>query len=233
MLDADTDINIIARNRKTNMSKSAQIRVFECRNAVEKGLGFASIRLKTISPQLLALKFLEELMTRYREAGVLEDLLPDGVVRRLLGIIKPFVTMPEPSDAQYTFLQLAVSILESVSSGSLHLVESDLGVFSGLVPLASSWNADPLLFLLVRLSINITNNRPEICDVYATSFLLSSLTSVIRRKFHELGGELEEEQRLLSLDLLVLSLALMINFAEVSPNLRKRIDMPGESRLHS
>jgi hypothetical protein len=77
------------------------------------------------------------------------------------------------------------------------------------------------------LNINITNNRSSACEKLSDSSLIASLVALINNKFDALSSTLEEQERLLSVDLLVLSLGLMMNLAEFSPRARSVVGVQG------
>lgn len=232
MLDIERDIYMIAKDRKTNMSKAAQGLVQDLRGQVEKLPTFAEKKPKIFSPQILALKVLEESVRKLREAGVGDDILSGGGLKKLVEILKPF-TVLKSKGATGTFdtlpLELAVSTLESYTVGYRTLTASqfsqaELNVIANLLPSVVGMETNTMndiLLLVLRFDINLTNNRSSICDIFAESSLISTLVDMVRAKFNDLANiKLGMEERLVHLDLLILSLGLLINFAELSDKAR-------------
>lgn len=232
MLDFEKDIYITAKDRKTNMSKAAQGLVQDLRTRVEKSPAFAERKLKVFSGQIMALKVLEESVRKLREAGASDDFLPAGGLKKLVQIMKPFSELKNTMKAPGTLpLELTVSILESYTIGSRVLPElqfsaDELKVVANLLPAVVEIGAKDMkdiLLLILRFDINLTNGRSSICDRFAESSpsLIPKLVYMIRDKFNDLAGlDLGMEERLVQLDLLVLSLGLLINFAELSDKAR-------------
>lgn len=223
---------MIAKDRKTNMSKVAQGFVQDLRTKVEKSPAFAEKKPKVFSPQIMALKVLEESVRKLREAGVSDDFLPAGGLGKLVRIMKPF--SKDVTKALDTLpLQITVSILESYTIGSRaspeqQFSEAELKVVAALLPAVAgvkTRDMNDILLLVLRFGINLTNNCSSICDIFADSSshspLVPTLVYMVRDKFNDLARlDLEMEERLVQLDLLVLSLGLLINFAELSDKAR-------------
>ncbi|KAF8538203.1 wings apart-like protein regulation of heterochromatin-domain-containing protein [Trichophaea hybrida] len=233
MLASTRDVSVIAKDRKTNLSKAAQSQVSDLRAYVEKCPVFLSENVKVISPQILALKVLDWLVRRSREHGSSDEILSKNALRGLVEILCPFSTSKEyPKSLQthgFQLLELPISTLEAYTMGGYGSLEAQISndellSLARLFTVASSWtcevNLGPILLLLLRLNINITNNRSSACEKLSDSSLIASLVALIKNKFDALSGTLEEQERLLSVDLLVLSLGLMMNLAEFSPRAR-------------
>lgn len=232
MLDFEKDIYVTAKDRKTNMSKAAQGLVQDLRTKVEKSPAFTDRKPKVLSSQIMALKVLEEFVRKLREAGVRDDFLPTGSLKKLVQIMKLF--SKNTTKASDTLpLQLTVSILESYTIGSRappeqQLSETELKVVAELLPAVigvKTKDMTDILLLILRLDINLTNNRSSICDIFTGPShslpLTETLVYMVHDKFNDLAGMmLDTEERTVQLDLLVLSLGLLINFAELSDKAR-------------
>ncbi|KAI5804020.1 wings apart-like protein regulation of heterochromatin-domain-containing protein, partial [Peziza echinospora] len=230
MLDSTRDIKAITKDRRTNMSKAAQSLVADFSVVVQGSSIFGTSQPKIMSPQVLALGVLESFMRNLRQAGWFNNCLPIPIIRKLIKTIEPFTTTPlEKKDSlDPLFIELPTSILESHSIGRESGLDSDLSdseitilanLLEGIIEMEND-RFNNVQLLILRLTINITNHQPQICDVFCKTSLISSLVKVTQAKFEALSGQLEEEKRLLSLDILILSLALMINFAEMSDTAR-------------
>lgn len=233
MLASARDISVIAKDRKTNMSKAALSQVADLRTLLEKSPIFRGRKTQVISPQILALKALEKLVRRFREYGSADEILNGAALRGLVDILGPFTACKEYPQALRThgfqLLELPISTLEAYTLGGFCSLEGqvssdELVSLTKLFSVVSGWTTDedlgPLLLLLLRLNINISNNRPLACETLADPPFITSLVGLIKKKFEALSGILEEQERLLSIDMLVLCLGLMMNFAEFSPKAR-------------
>ena len=233
MLASARDISVIAKDRKTNMSKAALSQVADLRTLLEKSPIFRGRKTQVISPQILALKALEKLVRRFREYGSADEILNGAALRGLVDILGPFTACKEYPQALRThgfqLLELPISTLEAYTLGGFCSLEGqvssdELVSLTKLFSVVSGWTTDedlgPLLLLLLRLNINISNNRPLACETLADPPFITSLVGRIKKKFEALSGILEEQERLLSIDMLVLCLGLMMNFAEFSPKAR-------------
>lgn len=235
MLDFEKDIYLTAKDRKTNMSKAAQGLVQDLRTRVDKSPVFGEKKLKIFSGQILALKVLEESVRKLRGAGVSDDFLPVGGLKKLVQIMNLFSESKDTMKAPGTLpLELTVSILESYTIGGrvspeLQFSADELKVVANLLPTVVEVGAKDMkdiLLLILRFNINLTNGHSSICDIFAefSPFLIPTLVYMVRDKFNDLAGlELEMEERLSQLDLLVLSLGLLINFAELSDKARHAV----------
>lgn len=236
MLDFEKDIYLTARDRKTNMSKAAQGVVQDLRTRVEKSPVFGEKKPRVFSGQIIALKVLEESVRKLREAGVNDDFLPAGGLKKLVQIMNLFSESKDTVKAPPGTLplELTVSILESYTIGGrvspeLQFSAGELKAVANLLPVVVEIGAKEMkdiLLLILRFDINLTNGHSSICDIFVESspFLIPTLVYMIRDKFNDLAGlELEMEERLSQLDLLVLSLGLLINFAELSDMARHAV----------
>jgi hypothetical protein len=244
MLDSTRDICLIAKDKKNNLSKIAISQVSELRRMVEKSPAFAGMNTKVISPQLIALKVLDTLVRDFRERGSTDDILCPSALHGLVRLVTSFSNSPQYPKLLETqglqLLELPLSTLEAYSMGGYGSFEeqvpkSELVALADLFPAMLGWtptNGDdlgPLLLLLLRLIINVTNNRPVSCENLADSPIIVSLVGLIKQKFEELDGKLEEQARLLSVDMLILSLGLMLNLAETSQGIRAAVGDKGLS----
>ncbi|KAI5803233.1 hypothetical protein EDC01DRAFT_500785 [Geopyxis carbonaria] len=235
MLHQSKDILAIAKEKGLNMSKAAQGQLRDLRLIIEKSPAFVAQSLISISPQLLSLKVLEQIVTKYRHQGNFDAFLPQGVVYKIIEIVKPFLSLekcPSQKVIHSHTLEICLSILESYAIGGSILMgdeisKENLSTVAGVFPTVQNWAQEkdlgPILLLSLRLNINITNNHADICDNLLHPRLLSALILVIESKFRQLSDNLEESSRLLSMDLLVLSLGLLLNLAELSPCAREMV----------
>ena len=241
MLGSSKDVSALAQDEKAKLSKYAIEDLGDLRALVEKS-GFLGKGIKTISLQLIALQILDLLVKKFRGHGSASEMLSKGVLRGLLNILSPFAASDGYPKSLKTrgpsALELPISILEAYTMGGCGSLETQvtadkLIVLANLLPAMRKWGCDEklrdTLLLLLRLNINITNNVPTVCDSFADSPLICSLVAMIKEMFQKLSGNLEEVQRTISVDFLVLSLGLMLNFAEFSSTARAAVGDRGMS----
>ncbi|KAI9785031.1 MAG: hypothetical protein M1839_001228 [Geoglossum umbratile] len=228
LLDSDRDICLIAKERRTNMSKVAQSLVFDFRELMKDSSIWEVGSPCRISPRLIALRGLELIIRQLREEGATGLILPREKTEKIVQVLVPFSAWQskmEPITTDRVELELALSILESCAINVGFVLDESvitaqsLDIVSRILPSIWRWtenNFRQIILLTLRLYLSITNNSPVICDAFAKLEMLNVLVHIVRSKFDCLSGYLNEEQRLYELDVLVLGLGLLINFAELS-----------------
>ena len=231
MLESTRDMKFIVKDKKTNMSRAAQSLLLEFCELIKGSKVFGGKAPKTLSPQILAIAVLDSVLRGLRRAGFMGPCLSTSMFRKLVKVVEPLqasVDLEKRKQVDPLFIELPVSILESHSIGnddaqSDRLSPEDLKILANIVPGVMQLEGDnfkPIQLLILRLHINLTNHRPDICNILGKSIVISTLVTRTHSTFQALSGPLAEEDRLIQLDMLVLSLALMINFAEMSDSAR-------------
>ncbi|KAI5796992.1 wings apart-like protein regulation of heterochromatin-domain-containing protein [Pyronema domesticum] len=233
MLSSNKDILSIARDRSLNMSKLSQATLGDFRGHILHFL--PETKARTLSPQILALKTIDNLIRAFRSRGGEEEVLPKSILRGLIEILAPFAEKKEfPKSLKLNgiaLLELPISILEAYASGGYGSLETkisseEMAVLSKLLVAVTDWqittdvDLKPVKLLLLRVLINITNQHPTTCDAITDASLIVCLTTIIKEQFQLLSGKLEEQQRLFSVDYLILTLGLMMNLADFSEKAR-------------
>ncbi|CAZ81421.1 unnamed protein product [Tuber melanosporum] len=235
-LDFERDIKVVSKDKKTNMSKAAQGMVVELRTLVDKSTVFPQCKPRVYSAQIMGLMVLETVIRRLRATGIQDRIVSLDVLGKLVTMVKPFITPTKAGKAlDLLVLELLVSALEAWACGLDVEIETafskdELATLTDIIPTIISqavtgdngkfhvgdFDVKDILLLTLRLNINMTNDRIEACDALASSDLIPILIELIRSRFGILDGQLEEVPRLVNLDLLVLGLGLLNNFAEMS-----------------
>lgn len=225
-----TDIQRIAKDRKTNLSKIALESVGKFRTLVQSSPIWASTKPEKVSPQLVALKALELLMVGMRSAGSTALLVDQDEISQLVDVtLQPAERRRSgtASSQDVLVLDLIISILEAVSGAKQKQSAWPTGTLQRLA------NAIPVFFqpgnagsaiLAVKLCMNLTNNKPKACQPFSGPTFVQPLVSSITRNFGLLGTGIKVEQRTEVLETLILSLGAMINLAEFSDQARLNID---------
>jgi hypothetical protein len=229
LLDSDTDISRIAKDRKSNLSKIGQEAVSDVRRLVQNSSIWGEEKPDKISPQLLAMKTLEMLVLALRKAGSTDALLREDVISKLLDIASPSCDRMKSEKAtpqDKIILNLAFSIMEAVSVSKERQATWSNDVVRRLVeeiPVFFNASGASPIKLAIRLCMNLTNNNPKACDAFAGPGFVKPFVKSIGQRFTLLAGELEEEQRNEVLEGLILSLGAMINLAEFSDQARASV----------
>jgi len=236
MLDFGRDIKVVSKDKKTNMSKAAQGMAMDLRSLVDKSTVFPQSKPTVYSAQIMGLMVLETTIRSLRAAGIHDRIVPLDVLSKLVAMAKAFITPAKAGKApDMLVVELLLSTLEAWACGLDIEIETafskdELTTLTDIIPTimaqaatgdsgkfhVGDFDVKDILLLTLRLNINITNDRTEACDALASSDLIPILIGLIRSRFSILDGQLEEVPRLVNLDILVLGLGLLNNFAEMS-----------------
>jgi hypothetical protein len=163
-----------------------------------------------------------------REAGNSGDIISKELTTNLFSILKSAweeSSWELPQGKQAIDFYLALSTLESHSivARTVHdesiWISDYLPVIADALEVALERPADdfgPLQGLILRLTLNVTNNNPKASDVFARNSLMAIMGQVIITKFRKILRFLTEEDFSVAVDHLILVLGVMINFAEWS-----------------
>ncbi|KAH7051270.1 wings apart-like protein regulation of heterochromatin-domain-containing protein [Macrophomina phaseolina] len=244
LLKLDSDIAKVAKERRTNMSKVAQGMLGEFRSLIIKTIWLEDAP-QVVSPRVVALQSLESVVRKLRENGNSEDLLGFRAfadVAELVNHPARQLASGAASISDTTLLELTLSILESGSLNASAWSNSSTDTDASMYQLARSIDAvlgagpsltERLEALSLRLTLNLTNNNPEVCAVFASPTLVQNMLQSIDGRCQALGTQLEEEEHMKTLDRLILSLGAMINLAEFSHEARVASMKNGDGLLHS
>lgn len=228
LLESQTSITLLAKDRKSNMSKIAVSLLSEHGEYLLKLPIWEELQPKTISPRTVALKCLELMVRQTREAGNGEDLISKELTTKLFLILKSGSDESSwelPSEEEAVDFYLALSTLESHSTSARTLQDENIWISDYLPIIADTLEIalikpmddfGVLQILILRLTLNVTNNNPKASDVFARESLMAMMGRVIVSKFKKILRFLTEEDFSAAVDHLVLVQGAMINFAEWS-----------------
>ncbi|KAK3080724.1 hypothetical protein LTS18_013761 [Coniosporium uncinatum] len=237
LLDVDTDIKSIAKDRKSNMSKVAQGSVGDFRGIIQESAIWTD-KPEVVSPRVVALKSLELLVRKMREAGSSDELLAEPLITKLISIDELNLASAPTSAPQTLFLvELALSTLESGSVTSVTSKRKSSWtpslhkrLVALLPPLLTSSTNDAnsrIEPLALRLTLNLTNNNPRVCDIFAAPALIADISCMVTQRFDLLRtSDLSDEARIATVDRLILTLGALINLAEFSDRARSAVLLP-------
>ncbi|KAK3048679.1 hypothetical protein LTR09_009988 [Extremus antarcticus] len=219
----DTTVSKLAKDRKHNMSKSAQVSLQDITEKLRLHTALWHENVpSTLSPRLVGLRALDLLVRALRRAGDKSDVVDRGQMQAIL------LGSYRVSDrAQQLDLAMSVSVLESLSTRAVTLnwpadvIEKITHVLPQLD--TGSTRLRDASFLALRLCLNLTNDNARNCELLSkgndgstTSYLLRS----IEKGFGDLGNEEDAEKKTVVLDLLLLAIGVMINLTDHSNQAR-------------
>ncbi|KAF2721297.1 hypothetical protein K431DRAFT_268714 [Polychaeton citri CBS 116435] len=229
-----TNIKKMVKERKNNMARSAQESLLELAHRLQKlDSLWGQVAPDYISTDLLSLKFLDLLISRLRRLGDQNELLDGDQIALVFEVL-------DPNSASTTQTNLAISILESLSTlATTH--EWPARQFGRLADLLSNTLSCPspstrhTAFLALRLCLNLTNDdRASHNEPFITPTFISSLLCTMKDGFAALKTSdptSDREAWAMTLDSVVLTTGIMINLAEhdVSACKFAAVDRGGDS----
>ena len=228
-LSEERDLPIMIKDRKLNMSKAAKANFQEFIPIMRNSRMFGERKPRTMNCQIIGLRCLELTVGRLRRSIDLAEVLPaDSVITWIDVLISHLPARLNPdsnSNDDILVTELTLSILEPSIVG----LDTDSERASTLVKALSSIcgsdeaEAGPLQFTGLQLTVNATNHNPAMCETFATDELVGAICRLVISKF----AEIEDQE---TLNIVVLALGSLINFAEHSDTARSMIyELPNGS----
>lgn len=229
LLGLSSDISKVVKDRKFNMSKIAQSSMIEFfRNDILKSNIIPDTNC--LSPRMTGIVTIERLVRKMRELGSDESLLNENIILQLISTFGPDSLSKETVGET----ELVLSTLESSSIGipitgrgpwsttALKKLVSNLS--HHLMKFEMDTHEPPTVRLLVlRLSLNLTNNNSRACDIFAVSDVIINLMKRINQGFSVIAQSSAGSKVIVDMDELILSLGAMINLAELSDLARSQV----------
>lgn len=241
MLDFVKDIEVIGRERARNMSKSAQIILTDFKHVVKQLPLWDGVVLTFMSPRLLALRALDELVRASRSSSMADPATDKAVEKvtmvKIVDIMEHHLKVLPSAPKQYVTsygveLELALSILETYTLSPDCCADEELWTDELLAQLINS--IDHILsmkielgprtkFLCLRLCLNLANNNQRNSDAFNIPSLITSLMDHIATGLKTTTEQLDLVDGVQELDMLILALGTMINLAEWSSGVRETV----------
>ena len=245
ILEYEEDIITISKHRHSNMSRAAQGAVVQYRALVVGLSVWKSAMPHVVSPRIMALRSLELLVRKLREAGSKEIILNDRLLERLLGVMEQSLRhvmkmANKVTTAAFTELELSLSILETCTIA--HECASNLSIWSTkrLRQLANTLdlvlNSVPLepasiITLALRLCCNLANNSERNANLFVKLSLIRRIIAFVNTGFERVQALATKSDEPARFDVLLLSLGAMINLAEWSDAIRQVVIQNRENLL--
>jgi len=223
-----TKIATLAKDKHYNMSKMLQETLLDCIDEVRQEKIWSEAP-QSMTRSVVALKAGVVLATKLRSLGQSSPLIHGEAVADLIRILTPDQdpSLPTyPTDENRTLtLEMTLSLLEieSLSVGSGDTLEGSsfdiaaLGSLAQHLPTLLHPNMIQASMLTLRLCLNLTNNKPASCDVFAADGTIHAILERIEAGFHSVV----DKQHTDGLDPLLLALGLAINLAEYGNRVRE------------
>jgi hypothetical protein len=235
LLECQSSLAAITRDRKTNMSKVAQSLVAEHHEYLLKLPIWDELQPQIISPRTLALKCIERMVRQTREAGNASDIFSKELTTDLFDIMKTgsqgeWWNLPKDRLAIDFYLALSALESHSITARTVHdesiWIGDYLPIIADTLEMALSRPLDSFgqqQALILRLTLNVTNNNPKASDVFARPALLSVIGRTLVAKFRQISRFLTEDDFAVVIEHLVLTLGMMINLADRSSAVRESL----------
>lgn len=226
------DLSRLIKERNANLSKIAQSTFLDLRAKIQESNTWPSKRPEKVSPRLVAAKTLELFVRRLRELGSQDIILDSGWIVSLMAVARfgledhvvgrhtaPDVVIPELSLSALE----SSTLVPSSKAKQLGWSEFNLDMLARTLSVVLSTDRPlpgTIEMLVLRLTLNLTNNNPKACGVFATAAIVQPLLRSITTRFSCLSSEPDEEKHVENLDRLILALGALINLAEWSDEAR-------------
>ncbi|KAF4634660.1 hypothetical protein G7Y89_g3445 [Cudoniella acicularis] len=233
LLESEAGIVVIAKERKNNMTKIAQKLMFDHHEYLLQLPVWEELKPRVLSPRTLALKCLELMVRQTREAGNAGDIFSKELTTKLFAILTSASddrSWALPEDPLAIEFYLALSALESHSITARTVHDENIWITDYLPIIADALEValrkpvddfEKQQALILRLTLNVTNNNPKASDVFARSSLMSVIGKTIVAEFRLISRFMTEEDFSVAFEHLIMVLGVMINFAEWSPTARE------------
>lgn len=237
LLDYQSGVVTIAKERKSNMSKVAQKLLAEHHDHLLQTSVWDDLQPEILSPRTLSLKCLEMMVLQDRKLGLTGDFVSKDLTSDLfaiLGSASDVRCWDLPKGKLAIDFHLALVILEShslvprTSRENAIWISEYLPIMASTLEIALKKPIDSfgkLQEVLLKLTLDMAINDPDTCEVFAKSSLLSAMARaavVIFKKILPLTDE--DPAVVLLLSHLVLILAAMWNFAECTSTAGEQLE---------
>lgn len=228
LMNFHDNIISIAADRKINMSKSSQVTLSA---RVHNLLVRDGVGLQSISPRTVSLQCLELMVRQSREAGNTGEIISKELMGKLFAVLR-LSYQDKRTEQDNLDIQLALSTLESHSLNAKMALDDYLPIIKDILEMKLGGSCEGSdLTLLHGLVLNVTNNSSTASDAFASTGFLRLMCRTVIEKFSSLSTIDVEEERLVTIDHLVLMLNVMINFAECSSRARECVQALQDTTL--
>ncbi|XXH00253.1 hypothetical protein Hte_006595 [Hypoxylon texense] len=245
-LGVTQDVKIIARDRKSNLSKRSQNSLIAVQSTLRELPMWGEARPPYVSPRSLILTCLHLLVTKDVNAARDPAIFSSGVIEALFAVLSEAAESADhwdyPATAGAIDLDHSLSILDfyAVSVAEPQHANADWAtrylpivadVFDAcskyVVPDTAAEESERKVLekSVLRLTINLANNSLEAPEIFVSKGLIPALAGSVSSNFTRIWASLSQDTWADGIiDNLVLRLGILINFAEHSSLVRQVIN---------
>lgn len=224
LLDQEGNLKIIVKNIKFTKPGTEHPNFEKSWENVLKSAAWGKLRPLVVTARVISLRCLEYLARHICDSSQPAAGIPPDVFWKVAQLLDPkfSVSVRKPNPSTQLDLQLALSVLEIYTIGKSSVIDESIwkgetiGYLKSFLPRLSTWREEEigkLRTLTLRLYLNLMNNRPKLCEAFATTKIVDTLLVIIVLQFRRLARDKCDDAELL-LDDLILALGSMINLAE-------------------
>ncbi|KAK3373976.1 hypothetical protein B0T24DRAFT_649706 [Lasiosphaeria ovina] len=243
LLAETTDITVLAKDRKQNVSRNGQTTLGTIKSPVLKLPIWEPLAPTDLSPRTLALKCLDLIMRQPHHAAGEAEVFTSSVTNKLFSILSAgasneacwdFPSKPESAD-----FYLALYVLEG---HSINVMQSHLGsrwtrdyapIIADVLETALRRPAEKLgdvENLALRLTLNTTNNNSEASGLFVNKGLFRELTASACSAFEMVLNSMKVDAFLSKVhESLIMMLGVMINFCVYYPPASQSLEESGDA----
>ncbi|KAL8702568.1 MAG: hypothetical protein Q9201_004265 [Fulgogasparrea decipioides] len=229
-LGHDRDLLSVSQGRRSNISKKGQSDLKQFIDSISHSAIWRGETPAKVSSHLIALQGLEYLVRKRREAGCKTEILPSGILQRVVKSLSLALALPLRQSSTNLLLEtrLIVSILEPCTiNGASHgdeqwnaqTLEPILAILPWLSDIPHK-ESEGMQALVLRLYLNLTNNNPQLCQHFARLEAIHAIVEVVDSRFRIMSDPEQRLERSSMLDTLILALGTLINLVEWSLSIR-------------
>lgn len=227
LLTETSDISVIAKDRKRNVSKNGQSTLSAIKTDILQLPIWEPVSPTTLSPRTLALKGLDLILRQstdlHGEAAVFSSTVTDHLFSILSGFANP-ACWEIPSQPEAVDFYLALYLLETHSVTAMQSQHGSrwtseyLPIVADLLETALLRPADKfdhLENLALRLTLNTTNNNPDAPEMFVKRGILRDLAEAACKTFEVVLKSITDDSFMSRvLESLIFMIGVKINFCE-------------------
>lgn len=227
LLSLDRDINLLYKDRQYRVSRALSTLITEFVQLSQQSQIWPA-PLDSVSPRIMALAALEVLVGVLPDARQLSVSLTSTelfMIVKILAQTFDWKVDSVPPAPKVLEVELGLSFLEACTTspdfkfGTAAEEVAWTQMITELLLYVCRHPSKPIKRIqisVLRLFLNITNNKSSLCQTVSTAEITEALADVIRFGFSQFETDLSDPEQLSSVDHLILALAAMINLVESS-----------------
>jgi hypothetical protein len=224
LLDVKGSLELVVRDRKSNIAKMSQAMMLEFRDALFEADIWQSGKPQMLTPRVLGLHCIELVVRKLCEHGSSYALLDEDIVRKMMNITRTELASSTPDMAvvERALSALQVNTISAPTTYNKIWSPAITTLFADVVPAilghlnVESQSASQSMQLTLKLAIELTNHDTAACDILGTSAIIQPLLTHANMRYAQLLNHQAGEDYAVVFDFTVLSFGLIINLTESS-----------------